>query len=263
MAVAPLRHHLGGHGGVVAGDDPDAVEAVQELAALADGLLVGVDLRDVLHLHAGQGQQLVADAQPGGADDGQIVVLEQLIHRPDGAVGAVLDGQHAELTQARLHGGHHRLEGLDIDDVATGQQPVAGNLGVGTLHALAGHQARLGEHLVHVCQGGLDLGAHTGGGGDQLRLPGPGQLKQGGEQVIGKTLLFPGLLGDLGQDGPLPLLVQDGEMVLVLIGGHLLGQVHALQEQVQQLVVHRVDLLANLRKFHDFPPIVSLAKRRR
>ena len=262
MAVALLRHHLGGHGGVVAGDDTDAVEAVQELATLADGLLVGVDLRDVLHLHAGQRQQLVPDAQPGGPDDGEVMVLQQLVHRPDGAVGAVLNGQHTEPAQAGLHSGHHSLEGLHIHDVAPGQQPVTGHLGVGPLHALTGHQARLGKDRGTGLQRGADLGGHLGGGGDQLCLPGPGQLEQGGEQVVGIPLPLPGFLRHLGQDGPLPLFVQNGQMVRILVGSHLVGQVHALQEQVQQLLVHCVDLLANLRKFHDVPPIINLTARR-
>jgi len=51
-------------------------------------------------------------------------------------------------------------------------------------------------------------------------------------------------------------------MVRILVGSHLVGQVHALQEQVQQLLVHCVDLLSNLRKFHDVPPIINLTARR-
>ena len=219
---------------------------------------MGVDLGDVLHFHTGQSQQLVADAQPGGAHHGQLAVLQQVVHRTDRAVGAVFNGKHAKLAQARLHGGHHGVEGLDVHDVAPGQDAVAGHLAVGALHALAGHQARLGKHRVSGGQGGLHLGSHLGGGIDQFRLPGPGQLKQGGIQVIGVTLLVPGLLCDLGQDLSLPLLVQNGEMMLVFIGGHFLGQVHTLQEKLQQLVVHGVDFRADLRKFHGFPPKVSL-----
>ena len=263
MLVSPLRHHLGSSSGVVAGYHPHAIETGQKAAALANGLLVGVDLCDVGQLGAGQAQQLVADAQPGGPDHRQFVVLEQLVYRPDGAVGAVLNGQHAELAKARLHGGGHRLEGLHVHDVAPGQQAVTGHLGVGALHALAGHQSRLGEHLAASGQGGLHLGLHLGGSVDQLRLPGPGQLEEGGEEVIGVALLVTGLGCYLGKNFALALLVQNGQMVLVLVGGHFLGQGHPLQEQIQQLVVHGVDFRANLRKFHDYPPIINLAARRR
>ncbi len=216
-----------------------------------------------LHLHAGQRQQLVPDAQPGGPDDGEVVVLQQLVHRPDGAVGAVLNGQHTEPAQAGLHSGHHSLEGLHIHDVAPG--------------AAAGHRppgswppprpdrppGPSGERpRYRPPERRADLGGHLGGGGDQLCLPGPGQLEQGGEQVVGIPLPLPGFLRHLGQDGPLPFFVQNGQMVRILVGSHLVGQVHALQEQVQQLLVHCVDLLSNLRKFHDVPPIINLTARR-
>ena len=224
---------------------------------------MGVNLRDVVHLHAGQSQQLVADAKAGGADDGELLALDQIVDGADGAVGAVFDGHHAEAAQAGLHGGEYRLKALDVDDVAPGHDAVAGHLGVGALHALAGHQPRLGEHLAAGGQGSLHLGGHPGGSGDELGLPGAGQLHQRGEQVIGVALLIAGAFRDLGQDFPFPLLVQNGEMVLVFVGGDGLGQLHALQKQRQQLLIHGVDLFANLRKFHDFPPTVNLTARRR
>jgi hypothetical protein len=102
-----------------------------------------------------------------------------------------------------------------------------------------------------------------GGGVDQLRLPGPGQLKEGGEEVIGVSFLVAGLLRDFCQDLPLPLLVEDGQAVLVFVGAHFVGQLHPLEEQLQQLVIHGVDFHADFRKFHDYPPIVYLAVRRR
>ena len=218
---------------------------------------MGVDLRDVVHFHAGQGQQFMADAQAGGADDGELFPLDEVVNSPDGAVGAVFNGHHAELAQAGLHGGEHGLKALDVHDVAPGQQAVTGHLGIGALHALAGHQACLGEHLAAGGERSLHLRLHLGGGGDELRLTGAGQLENGGEQVVGKALPVAGLLRHLGQDLPLPLLVQNGLVVLVLIGGHLFGQVHPLQKQVQQLVVHGIDLFPNLRKFHDYPPIIN------
>ena len=224
---------------------------------------MGVNFRDVVHLHTGQGQQLVADAKAGGADDGELLALDQIVDGADGAVGAVFDGHHAEAAQAGLHGGEHRLKALDVDDVAPGQQTVAGHLGVGALHALAGNQARLGEHLAAGGQGGLHLGGHPGGSRDELGLPGAGQLQQCGEQMVGVALLVAGFLRDLGQDLPLPLLVQNGLVVLIFVGGDGFGQLHALQKQRQQLIIHDVDLFANLRKFHDFPPTVNLTARRR
>ena len=150
----------------------------------------------------------MADAKAGGADDGEVVVLQQLVDRTDGAVGAVFNGQHAELTKAGLHSGNHGVEGLHIHDVAPGQDAVAGHLGVGTLHALAGNQAFLREEGGACSQRGLHLGGNLSGGGEQLCLAGAGKLKEGGVEVVGVALpSVSGLFGDLGQNGTLPLLV--------------------------------------------------------
>ena len=102
------------------------------------------------------------------------------------------------------------------------------------------------------------MGSAPGGGGDQFGLPGPGQFEEGGKEVVGIALPLTGLFGDLGQHGPLPLPVQNGQVVFILIGGDLIGQIHPLEEELQELVVHLVNVLANFRKFHDCPPIVSL-----
>lgn len=73
MAV-PLRHLLGGYGGILTGDDLHIGEGLQILLALAQGLLVGVDLRDVAPLGAGLHQQIVVHLQPHTADDAEIVL---------------------------------------------------------------------------------------------------------------------------------------------------------------------------------------------
>ena len=170
----------------------------------------------------------MADAEAGGADNGQVVLLQEAVHRADRTVGTVFNGQYAELAEAGFHSGHYGRETLHIYNIAPGQNPVAGHLGVGPLHPLAGHKARLGEDVASGGQGGLDLLLHLGRLGDQFRLPGTGQFKEGGIQVIGVPLPIPGPLCHLGQDLPLPLLVEDGQMVFVLIGGHLLGEGHTL-----------------------------------
>ena len=78
--------------------------------------------------------------------------------------------------------------------------------------------------------------------------------------MVGIAFLLPGLLRHPGQHRPLPLLVEDGQVVLIFIGGHFLRQGHALQEQLQELVVNGVDFFANLRKFHGAPPIKDLIR---
>ena len=73
------------------------------------------------------------------------MLLKQRVDRAHRAVGAVFNGQHAEFAQAGLHRGHHRVKGLDIQDAATRQQAVAGDLRVRALHALTGDKTRLWE----------------------------------------------------------------------------------------------------------------------
>ena len=168
---------------------------------------MGIDFLNIPHGHPRVDQQLVADAQAGGGDDGQIPLQEELVHRPDGAVGAVLYGQHAKLAGPGFHGVGHALEGADVGDPPPGEDAVAGGLGVGALHPLAGHQTVLGKEASSGAEGGFHQLLDLGGGADQLGLAGPGQLKQGGEQVVGIPLLRTGPLRRFGQDGPLPLLI--------------------------------------------------------
>ena len=80
--------------------------------------------------------------------------------------------------------------------------------------------------------------------------------------MIGVALLVTGLGCYLGKNFALALLVQNGQMVLVLVGRDLLGQLHTLKKELQELIVHGVDAGADLRKFHDVPPIINLTARR-
>ena len=77
--------------------------SLQEAAALAQGLAVGVDLPNILHFGTVLAQQTVVDAELDTADDGEIVPLHEIVDLVDGAVGAVLDGQDTELALAPLH----------------------------------------------------------------------------------------------------------------------------------------------------------------
>ncbi|MPM27268.1 hypothetical protein SDC9_73778 [bioreactor metagenome] len=250
MRVLPLRHQLGGGGGVVAGNHPHAGKALQKMAALADGLRVGIDFRQLVGLCAGKAQQLVADAQPGAAHNGQATALKQIVHSPDGAVGAVFNGQHAEPAQAGLHGGNHRFKALHVDDGAPGQQMVTGGLRVGALHALTGHKASLGKDLGSRRERRPHLRRHLRGRAEQLRLPGAGEVEQRGEKLMGVALLVSRFRCHPGEDFPLPCTVGDGQALLVFGGGHMFGKLHAPQKELQQLLIHRVDLFADFRKFH-------------
>ena len=223
---------------------------------------MGVDLCNVLQLYTGHGQKLMADAESRGAHHGELMLLKQRVDRAHRAVGAVFNGQHAEFAQAGLHRGHHRVKGLDIQDAAARQQAVAGDLRVRALHALTGNKSGLWENRPARGEGFLHPLSHSGRQVHQLRLPRARQLKERGVEVIGVALLVTGLGCYLGKNFALALLVQNGQMVLVLVGRDLLGQLHTLKKELQELIVHGVDAGADLRKFHDVPPTVSLRARR-
>ena len=56
--------------------------------------------------------------------------------------------------------------------------------------------------------------------------------------MIGVALLVAGLGCYLGKNFALALLVQNGQMVLVLVGRDLLGQLHTLKKELQELIVY-------------------------
>ncbi|MPM59280.1 hypothetical protein SDC9_106120 [bioreactor metagenome] len=250
VGVLPLGDHFGRGGCIVAGDYPHAGKTVQKVPALADGLGMGVNFRQLLQLCAGETQQLVADAKAGAAHNGQVPPLKQIVHRTDRAVGAVFNGEYSKLAKARLHGGDHRLKAFHIDNVPPGQQPVAGGLGVSALHTLTGDKTRLGEDLIPSGERGAHLCRHLRRRVDQLRLPRPGELEQCGKQVIGVALLVSGFRRDPCQNLPLPRAVGNGQSLCALGGGNILRERHALQKKLQQFLVHRVNFFPNLRKFH-------------
>ena len=68
------RHHLGGHRRIGQRHHMDVFQAVQEAAALADGLLMGVDFPDVLQLCPGSRQQIVVDFQAEAPDNVEIML---------------------------------------------------------------------------------------------------------------------------------------------------------------------------------------------
>lgn len=90
---AGLGDHLGGEGSVVHGNDIHAGETVEEVAALVDGLLVGIHFLDIGEVRAGINQKIVVDFQPEGADDGEIVLDHQVVHLVHGTGGGIFDGR--------------------------------------------------------------------------------------------------------------------------------------------------------------------------
>ena len=203
---------------------------------------MGEDLPDVLQLGAVLGQEVVAHLQPGGPDDGEVVAGHQVVNGVHRAGGAVLNGQDAVLAHAGLHRLEHMLEGVEVQDGGGLENAVAGDLGIGPLDALTGHHRPLGEQLRRGVQGPADGLVHLGLDPAALVLIGAARRQDGAEHRLGVLgQLLPGLGPHLGQQGPLPARVQGGHAVLLLIGGDVPGDGHALFEQVYQLGVDGVD----------------------
>ena len=260
MAV-PLRHLLGGYGGILTGDDLHIGEGLQILLALAQGLLVGVDLRDVAPLGAGLHQQIVVHLQPHTADDAEIVLHHQIVNGIDAAGGAVFQRQHTVAAQSPFDSGKHCLKGSEVHDVRPLEQLVAGQLGIGPRHALAGHRHIGGEQLGGVVNGGADLPGQRGRGSQQPVLVAAAELK---EQRIQRGGIVPQRLGG-GLDGflqllPLPDWVQHRQAVLLLVGGDAGGGVHPLGKQLYQLAVDLVDPGTIITEFHRDSSLLRLAQ---
>ena len=157
---------------------------------------------------------------------------------------------------------HHRFEyvlkGIEVEDGRSLEDAVAGDLGVSTLHTLAGHGSPLGEEVGGGVQGLADglihLGGHTGAG----VLVGASGGQDGAVHRLGVVgQLLPRLLAYLAQQGALPARVQGGQAVCLLIGGHLFGNLHALLKQVHHLLVDGVNFLSQILQFFHLQSLLT------
>ena len=124
---------------------------------------------------------------------------------------------------------------------------VGRQLGVGPLHALAGHAGALGEQLRGLFQHGLNLLVGAGAAGGLGVLIGPAHRQNRLIHRLGVfRQLLSGLLRHPAQQLPLPGGVLDGELPLLLIRADGLGQLHPAAEQVNQLLVDLVDFFPHL-----------------
>ena len=220
---------------------------MEEVAALVDGLLVGVDLLDVGEVRAGINQKIVVDLQPEGADDGEIMLDHQVVHLVHGTGSGILDGQNAVLAQPLIDGTEHGLKGLEVHNKGIFEDFFTGDLGISALHALTGDHGRLREKLRRMLDGLRDVPVKGAAFPVALGLVAAAQLEQHGVQ-------HPGVIGHFGAGlfrhvlklCPFPGGLENGQVIGLFVVGDLSGGMHPLAEQANQFVVDFVDLTANL-----------------
>ena len=110
------------------------------------------DLANFGQLYAWKRQQTVIHAQADAADNGEIVLLHEVIHRVDRACRAVFQRQNAVLAQALLDGGENLVKCRAEEHARMLEQLVAGLLRIRALNALAGDGRRGREQLRRVFQ---------------------------------------------------------------------------------------------------------------
>ena len=110
------------------------------------------DLANFGQLYARQGQQAVIYAQADAADDGEVVLLHEVIHRVDRACRAVFQRQNAVLAQALLDGGENLVKCCAEEHARMLEEFIAGLLRIRALNALAGNGCCGREQLRRLLQ---------------------------------------------------------------------------------------------------------------
>ena len=110
----------------------------QEVAALADGVDVALDLLDRLETGAGHAEQLVVHAHELLADDVQTATRQQVVHVGDPAGDRVVDRDHGVARLPVAHGRERVLERVAGQRDHLGIGLPAGEMRVGSRHALEG-----------------------------------------------------------------------------------------------------------------------------
>ena len=237
-----FRNHLGRHRRIGAGGYPDSGMGRKECAALPNRLPMGIDLPDIAESGPAPGEQIVGDPQLQSAYNRKAVLLHQVIDLVDRSIGAVLDRQHAIAAFSRPDRPKHVLKPRTVNDLGILEQAVDRNLGISPLHPLAGDHRIGGEQLGGVFQSRADLSGQRLLTGNRAVLIGASHLHQLLEQVgnIGRES-GRSFLPRPAQDFPLPRGIKGRKVMLLLIGGHIEGNFHPLEEKPFHLAVDLVD----------------------
>ena len=83
---------------------------IEEGAALAEALRMGIDGVDVIQGRAGNAKKVVLDLHQLLSDDGTVVFLDEVVDFGDAASRGILDGENAVVDGAVFHGFHDVLK---------------------------------------------------------------------------------------------------------------------------------------------------------
>ena len=134
-----VGHHLGAAGGVVGGDDVDALQRPQKPLALRQRLRVRVDPPQPLDRRPRQSEQLVDDRQLDLGLNRQLVRDQQVVVAMNTAPNRVLNRQNPVVGLPALDGGKHVLEALARQRLRIGGDAPPGRLAERARLPLIGH----------------------------------------------------------------------------------------------------------------------------
>ena len=243
--IAPSRSgdHAGCRRRVFAAGHGHVRQLLQKFGALLQRLSVRDNLANFGQLYARQGQQTVIYAQADAADDGEIVLLHEVVHRVDRACRAVFQRQNAVLAQALLDGGEDLVKCRAEEYARMLEQLVAGLLRIRTLNALAGNGCCGREELRRLLQRRFEKRRKRRLFVQQIALIAAAEGEQQPVEAHGLLLqiLRRGLY-DLRELFALPPGVQNRQAVRFFIRRDPRSRLHPLGKQLQKLRVDPVDL---------------------
>ena len=222
---------------------------------------MGINLPDLIHPRARQGQQRMIDLDPHGTDDIAVVPDHQVIDAVHRAGKAVLDGQDAILAQAALNRPEDILEGSAVQDGGITDHLFTGQLGIGTFDALTGNHGFFGKNRGHSGDDFPDLLPERASRMAVHLLTHPAVIDQ---QVIERPdalfVFFPSLLRNFVQQTSFPLAVQHGQVVFPLIPADGPGGFHSSSVEFNDLMVYFIDLFSQFTDIHWESPLHGIVE---
>ena len=247
IGAAALRHGPCRHRRVLHDVDLHLRMLGQKSPRLADRLLMGVDVADIVERGPMLREHIVVDLDAGAAHDREVVLHHEVVDLVHRACGRVLDREHAELAEALLDCTEDAVEGIEIGDRRVLEDAVGCDLGIGAFDALAGDIGGLREELGLVCDRIRDLRADIAHDTEIVVFLRTRRLHEEAHEDLRIVAVLVGhLLRDACQLLALAGTVEDRQAVRALVCSHLIGALHALLEELHDAGIDAVEVLADV-----------------